>query len=148
MTRGGVPELAANLNRLFETVPRADGGGLYTNEAAAGALAALGVQVSAQHLWLLRSGKRDNPSFRLLDATARLFGVPLAYFSDPDVEATVSAELAALAALRDSGVKALMTRAHGVSPQNMASLSAILEQIRQMEGLDASPQDTPVERED
>ncbi len=140
MARDGVPGLAVNLNRLFETIPRPEGGGLYTNEVAAKALGDLGVQVSAQHLWLLRTGKRDNPSFRLLDGIARLFGVPLAYFSDPDVEARVSAELSTLAALHDSGVKALLTRAHGVSPQNMAHLGAILDQIRQMEGLDA-PQD-------
>lgn len=136
MPRDGVPGLAVNLNRLFETVPRPDGG-LYTNELAAKALSDLGVQVSAQHLWLLRGGQRDNPSFRLLDGIARLFGVPLAYFSDPEVEARVSAELSTLAALQDSGVKALLTRAHGVSPQNMAHLGAILDQIRQMEGLDA-----------
>ena len=140
MPRDGVPGLAANLNRLFETIPRPEGGGLYTNEVAAKALGDLGVQVSAQHIWLLRGGKRDNPSFRLLDGIARLFGVPLAYFSDPDVEARVSAELSTLAALHDSGVKALLTRAHGVSSQNMAHLGAILDQIRQMEGLDA-PQD-------
>ena len=62
MAGEGVPDLAAKLNRLFETVPR-PGGGLYTNEAAAKALSAVGVTVSAQHLWHLRTGKRDNPFF-------------------------------------------------------------------------------------
>ena len=54
MAGEGVPDLAAKLNRLFETVPR-PGGGLYTNEAAAQALSAVGVTVSAQHLWHLRA---------------------------------------------------------------------------------------------
>jgi len=75
MAGEGVPDLAAKLNRLFETIPR-PGGGLYTNEAAAKALSTAGVTVSAQHMWYLRTGKRDNPSFRLLEGVARLFGVP------------------------------------------------------------------------
>jgi len=131
----GVPDLAGKLNRLFETIPRPEGG-LYTNEAAAHALGDLGVTVSAQHIWHLRTGKRDNPSFRLLEGIARLFGVPLGYFSDPEVDARITAELSTLAALQNSGVKSLLTRAHGVSPRNMEHLGAILDQIRQMEGLD------------
>jgi len=138
----GVPDLAAKLNRLFETIPRPEGG-LYTNEAAANALAELGVTVSAQHIWHLRTQKRDNPSFRLLEGIARLFGVPLAYFSDAEVEARVTAELSTLAALQDSGVKSLLTRAHGVSPRNMEHLGAILDQIRQMEGLDENGEPPP-----
>jgi len=135
MAGEGVPDLAAKLNRLFETIPR-PGGGPYTNEAAAKALSTAGVTVSAQHMWYLRTGKRDNPSFRLLEGVAGLFGVPLSYFSDPEVEAQIAAELSALAALRDSGVKSLLMRTHGVSPRNMEHLGAILDQIRKLEGLD------------
>ena len=135
MAGEGVPDLAAKLNRLFETIPR-PGGGLYTNEAAAKALSTAGVTVSAQHMWYLRTGKRDNPSFRLLEGVAGLFGVPLTYFSDPEVEAQIAAELSDLASLRDSGVKSLLMRTHGVSPRNMEHLGAILDKIRKLEGLD------------
>lgn len=135
-------ELAVKLNRLFDTIPHPDGR-LYTNKTAAEALAQDGVNVSSQHLWHLRTERADNPSFRLLEGIARLFGVPLAYFSDPDVEAKVTAELATLAALRDAGVKSLMTRAQGVSPENMRNLEAILDQIRQMEGLDDQSDSPP-----
>ena len=128
-------DLAAKLNRLFETIPQPDGSE-YTNKAAAAALSAEGVTVSVQHLWHLRTNRADNPSFRLLEGVARLFGVPIAYFSDPDVEAQVAAELDTLAALRNAGVKSLLTRAHGVSPENMKHIEGILDQIRKVEGLD------------
>lgn len=135
-------ELAAQLNHLFATIPQADGTE-YTNKAAAAALSDDGVQVSVQHLWHLRTGRADNPSFRLLAGVARLFGVPIAYFSDPEVEAQVQAELATLAALRRTGVKSLLNRTQGVSPQNMKHIEGILEQIRRVEGLDEPPDPQP-----
>lgn len=134
----GVPDLATRLNRLFDNIPK-PGGGQYSNEAAAQALADLGVSVTAQHIWHLRTGRRDNPSFRLLEGIARLFGVPIAYFSDEETERQVTEQMATLSSLRDSGVKSLLMRAQGVSPENVQHLGAILEQIRRMEGLDADP---------
>lgn len=53
------------------------------------------------------------------------------------MEDRINAELDALAALKDSRAKSLMLRAQGVSPQSMEHLEAILERIRQIEGLDA-----------
>lgn len=139
MPGDGMPDLAAKLDRLFENIPK-PGGGRYSNESAAQALAELGVSVTAQHLWHLRTGRRDNPSFRLLEGIARLFGVPIAYFSDEATEEQVTEQMATLAALRDSGVKSLLMRAQGVSPENVQHLGAILDQIRRMEGLDAKPE--------
>lgn len=138
MASEGMPDLARKLNQLFDTVPK-PGGGTYSNEGAAQALGELGVSVTAQHLWHLRTGRRDNPSFRLLEGIARLFGVPIGYFSDEEVERQVSEQMANLASLRDSGVRSLLMRAQGVSPENVQHLGAILEQIRRMEGLDEDP---------
>ena len=33
-------------------------------------------------LWKLRTGRNSNPTKRLIEATARVFGVPTAFFSD------------------------------------------------------------------
>lgn len=136
--RHGAPSpstLAQKLDRLFRSIPKEDGE-LYTNDSAAASLAELGIKVSGQHLWHLRSGRRDNPSFRLLEGIARLFGVPIAYFSDAQTEQQVAEELDLLAAVRKTGVKSLLARTQGVSPANVERVSEILEQIRQMEGLD------------
>lgn len=127
--------LAEKLDLLFRSIPKEDGE-LYTNESAAAALSDRGIKVTGQHLWHLRSGRRDNPSFRLLEGIARLFGVPIAYFSDTETERQVAEELELLAAVRQTGVKSLLARTQGVSPANVERVSEILEQIRQMEGLD------------
>ena len=42
--------------------------------------------MSGTYLWLLRTGVRNNPSRRMLEAIAVFFGVPVAYFFDDTVE--------------------------------------------------------------
>lgn len=132
----GIPGLAEKLNHLFATVPAPTKSGLYSNDTAALALEERGVTVSGVHLSHLRSGRRDNPSARLLAALADLFGVPIGYFFDDTMESQINAELDALIAFRDSRAKGLMMRAQGVSPESMEHLEAILERIRKIEGLD------------
>lgn len=78
MSGDGIPGLAAKLNHLFATVPAPTKSGLYSNDSAAHALEQRGVTVSGVHISHLRSGRRDNPSARLLAALAELFGVPIA----------------------------------------------------------------------
>ena len=136
MVEEGLSGLAEKLNHLFATVPAPTRSGLYSNDSAAAALAERGVSVSGVHLSHLRSGRRDNPSARLLAALAELFGVPIGYFFDPTMEERINSELDALSALKDTRAKTLMLRAQGVSPQSMEHLEGILERIRQIEGLD------------
>ena len=124
-----VPGLSSKLEHLFAIVPRADGG-RYTNETASQALAAAGVRVSSVHLSHLRSGRRNNPSARLLAAIATLFGVDISYFFNSAVEEKANAELAALRSLSDSGVQNVMMRS-GVSDKNLRHIDAILNAIRE-----------------
>ena len=144
MSSEGIPGLAEKLNHLFATVPaptKSARSWNYTNESAALALQERGVTVSDVHLSHLRSGRRDNPSARLLAALADLFGVPIGYFFDTTLENEVNAELDALIALRSSGAKSLIFRAQGVSPDGIEHLEAILESIRKIEGLDGDGND-------
>ena len=137
-----MPGLADKLNHLFATVPAPTRSGLYSNDSAARALEERGVTVSGVHISHLRSGRRDNPSARLLAALAELIGVPIGYFFDTTLEDRINSELDALSALKDSRAKSLMLRAQGVSPESMEHLEAILERIRKIEGLDANGHDT------
>ncbi len=137
-----MPGLADKLNHLFATVPAPTRSGLYSNDSAARALEERGVTVSGVHISHLRSGRRDNPSARLLAALAELFGVPIGYFFDTTLEDRINSELDALSALKDSRAKSLMLRAQGVSPESMEHLEAILERIRKIEGLDSNGKDT------
>ena len=136
MAEEGLAGLADKLNHLFATVPAPTRTGLYSNDSAAAALAERGISVSGVHLSHLRSGRRDNPSARLLAALAELFGVPIGYFFDPTMENRINSELDALSAIKDTRAKTLMLRAQGVSPQSMEHLEGILDRIRQIEGLD------------
>ncbi len=137
-----MPGLADKLNHLFATVPAPTRSGLYSNDSAARALEERGVTVSGVHISHLRSGRRDNPSARLLAALADLFGVPIGYFFDTTMEDRINAELDALSALKDSRAKSLMMRSQGVSPESMEHLEAILERIRKIEGLDSNGKDS------
>ena len=125
---GGVPGLAEKLEHLFTVVPK-QSGGRYSNESAAQALSEAGVKVSAVHISHLRTGRRNNPSARLLAALAALFGVEIGYFFDSAVEEKANADLAALRALADAGTQNVMLRA-GVSSQNLKHIDTILNAIR------------------
>lgn len=138
----GIPGLADKLNHLFLTVVAPTRTGLYSNDSAAAALGERGITVTGTHLSHLRTGRRDNPSARLLAGLAELFGVPIGYFFDPTVENKINSELGALSALRDSEARSLMLRAQGISPQSMEHLKGILERIREIEGLDERGKDT------
>ena len=146
---GGLPHLADRLNVLFARVPQAGTNQRYTNDRAAEDLTAAGVSVSGAYLSLLRSGKKNNPTARLLAAIADLFEVPITYFFDDDVAERITQQLDTLAALRNAGVEGIVSRSAGVSDAGIANLAAILEQIRKMEGLeDVEPPPTPTSFDD
>lgn len=132
-----LPDLAERLDLLFRTVPRGDGSKkLHSSASVAQALTRQGMSVTPNHIRALRTGRRGNPSFRLLVALADLFGVPLDYFVDDSVAAEIQESLDALVAIRDTGVEQVMLRAHGVSSESLGPVLALLDQIRRIEGLD------------
>lgn len=130
--------LAERLDVLFKTVPQ-DGspGQLHTAASVAEALNAQGIEVTATHIRALRSGRRSNPSFRLLVGLAELFHVPIDYFVDDEASKEIQESLQALMAIRGTAVQQIMMRAHGVSPQSLDSVLNLLDQIRRIEGLDS-----------
>jgi transcriptional regulator with XRE-family HTH domain len=132
----GIPHLAERLNALFTRVPQPGVNQLYSNDRAAKEISAKGVKVTGVYLSLLRSGKQNNPSARLLAAIADLFDVPIDYFFDDEQAAKIAAELDLLANLRDTQVRGILARTTGVSDRGIANLGALLEQIRLMEGLE------------
>ncbi|XVQ08173.1 helix-turn-helix domain-containing protein [Spirillospora sp. CA-255316] len=132
--------LADRLNHLFATiVPPARGP--YTNQEVAAGIRDAGTDISAQYLSLLRRGERDNPTLKHLEALARFFGVPPAYFFDEETTRRVDEELTALAALRDIGVRGVALRAAGLSPTGLEAVHTIIEQVRRLEGLAPPPDD-------
>lgn len=133
---GGLPHLADRLNVLFARVPRPGTSQPYSNDRAAEDLSSAGISVTGAYLSQLRSGKKNNPSARLLAGIAELFGVPITYFLNDEQAEKIEKQLNTLVALRSAGVRGIVARSAGVSDAGIASLAAILEQLRMMEGLD------------
>jgi transcriptional regulator with XRE-family HTH domain len=149
--RDGVAEkgqrsLADKLNHLFETV-RGPGQKPYSNHQVADAInkrSAVhgGPTIDHSYIARLRSGGRGKPSFEVIEALAGFFGVKVDYFSDEDVTQRIDAQLALVAALRDSGVQDIALRAAGLSAQGLSTITAIIDQVRKLEGLPADGEST------
>ncbi|TVT58463.1 XRE family transcriptional regulator [Amycolatopsis rhizosphaerae] len=126
--------LAGKIDKLFEVVRRPDGT-RYTNEEVAQACReATGETFSTTYLWQLRTGKRDNPTKRHLEALARFFQVPPSYFFDDEQSAKLAEELALLGALRDAGIRAIALRAVTLSPDGQAVIKDMVDAIARREG--------------
>ncbi|MFC7303230.1 helix-turn-helix domain-containing protein [Streptomyces monticola] len=132
--------LADRLNHLFEVIHPA-GRRPYSNEEVATLLQEQGgPTVSGTYLWQLRTGRRDNPTKRHLEALADFFGVPVAYFFDDDVARRVGTELDTLRRLREAGVQHIALRAVGLSPKSMNAVLGMIDRVRELEGLPPTAQ--------
>jgi len=120
--------LAEKIDHLFRTVHPRDRGEFSHDEVAA-AIQRNGVSVSGSYLWLLRTGRRDNPTKRHIEALAKFFGVPPSYFFDDEEAARIDAELDFLMALRDVQVRQIALRARGLSPELQSTIQTLIEQV-------------------
>ncbi len=127
--------LSAKLNHLFETVHPA-GQGPHSNEDVAAFIRDQGgPTISATYIWMLRKGRRDNPTLKHVEALANFFGVPPAYFFDDETTANVDAELELLTVMKDLGVQKVALRAAGLSSRSLDSIAEMIERVRELEGL-------------
>ncbi|MFL6145653.1 MAG: XRE family transcriptional regulator [Labedaea sp.] len=85
--------MADKLNYLFaHNTPR--NGQEYSNEQVAAAITARGeVKISQSYIWQLRKSKKDNPTYKHLQALAGFFGVPVSYFFENEVTDRVESQL-------------------------------------------------------
>lgn len=137
-SRGSV--IAERLNRLWDA--RQPEGRPYTLREVADAVnAEAGYNlVSSQYLSVLRRGERTEPSFSILAALARFFGVGVEYFSADEGTARHSeAELRLLQALRDNGVRHLALCAADLSADDLAIVIGIIQKFRLAVGLPEDP---------
>jgi transcriptional regulator with XRE-family HTH domain len=89
------------------------------------------VSISGSYIWQLRTGKKDNPTKRHIEALASFFGVPAAYFFDDGEAERIDAELKLVsAAMRDSSVRSVALRSAGLSKASLDVISSMIEQFR------------------
>lgn len=137
-----VPTLAARIDRLFDVVRRPDRRPYTHGEVARACREASGESFSATYLWQLRTGRRDNPTKRHLEALAAFFQVPVAYFFDDDQGAKIAEELDLLGALRDAAVRQVALRAVTLSTEGLDTVTDLIEAIARREALrDEAPRD-------
>ena len=126
--------LAQKLDHLFATVrPRGADEATYREVAAAIATQG-GPTISPSYIWQLRTGVKDNPTLKHLQALAQYFGVETAYFFDDVAAERIDAELALLTAMRDAGVRSVALRAAGLSPESLGLVRDVIDGARRLEG--------------
>jgi transcriptional regulator with XRE-family HTH domain len=128
--------LAQKLDRLFQSIHTRGRAEISYREVARAIEEMGGPTVSASYLHALRTGSRDNPTMKHLEALAAFFGVPPAYFFDDAAAARVDAQLELLAEMRDAGIRRIAQRAQGLSPVSLDMIREIVERTRRIEGLD------------
>lgn len=131
------PTLADKLDRLFKVVRPPGEDREYTYKEVSAALAERGgPPTTPNYLYLLRSGRRDNPGKKLLEALASFFGTNVSYFYDTTASSQqLDEEMRLLAALRDGSIRQLALRSLDLSPGNLTHIMGIVDQVRALEGL-------------
>ncbi|MGA9312941.1 MAG: helix-turn-helix domain-containing protein [Pseudonocardiaceae bacterium] len=138
--------LADKLDTLIKTVQplRRE----YTNDEVARGCTEVGQGTfSKTYVWQLRTGQRDNPTKRHLEALAAFFGVPATYFFDDDTAARVDSQLALATALRDAGIRDAALRISNLDDANRQSILRIVQEITQMYSPASDDRPTAVEPE-
>ena len=135
----GKSTLADKVDQLFHVVRRADREPYSNEEVATACREATGESFSTTYLWQLRTGRRDNPTKRHLEALAQFFGVPPAYFFDDAQSRKIAEELALLGALRDAGVRDLALRAVTLSSDGLDTISDMIDAIARREASRGGP---------
>ena len=128
--------IASRLDHLFRGVHPKDRGPYTPAEVAAAINAAAGEHViGATYIWQLRTGRRDNPTYKHLLTLSRFFGVsPMYFFDEAETErGEIPPEVTA--ALKDDEVREIALRAAGLSEHSLKAIRAMIESARAMERL-------------
>jgi transcriptional regulator with XRE-family HTH domain len=129
--------IARRLEHLFATVHPPGRGPYGLREVADAINEEAGTRIiSAAYLSQLRNGQRTEPSHSRLAAIAKFFGADVRYFSDDETAQATDDQLEFLAAMRDSGVRAVAIRAAGLSETALQAVRALIENARRLERLD------------
>lgn len=123
---------ARRLDFLFRTVhPR--GRRPYSNEHVAESLAReQGIDISANYIWMLRSGRRNNPRVRHVEGLARFFGVAPGSLLDTVEAERVRTQLRAFRDLADNGTSHLAMRAASVDERTLQAIHSLLAQVQDL----------------
>jgi transcriptional regulator with XRE-family HTH domain len=137
--------LARKLRFLLDQVHPPDRGRYTYREVIAGIVEAGDPPLSLGYLGQLINGERTNPTLDALTSLAHFFGVPISYLTNDDHshERDIEEQLRALSLLRDTGVRGVALRAHGLPQGQLDLVVALLDKARESEGLPPIADDGP-----
>ena len=128
--RPALHTLADKVNWLIERAHPADRGPYSNNEVAELVKDVTGEEVSYTTIWKLRNGQAKNPQMRLIEAMAKTFGVPAAFFFpefDEKQAGLLQQQVELLAMIRDADIDALELRTIlGLSPQARKAITDLI----------------------
>jgi len=122
--------LADKVNWLIDRAHPAGRGPFSNNEVAALIKNVTGEEVSYTTIWKLRNGQAQNPQKRLIEALAKTFGVPPAFFFDDYDEqgGLLKEQIELLALVRDARISSAQLRAIlELSPQARQAITDLVE---------------------
>jgi ESX-1-secreted protein regulator len=122
--------LADKVNWLIDRAHPAGRGPYSNNEIAALIMKTTGEDVSYTTIWKLRNGQAQNPQKRLIEALAKTFGVPPAFFFDDYDEQAglLQQQVELLALVRDADISGAQLRAIlELSPQARQAIISLVE---------------------
>jgi ESX-1-secreted protein regulator len=111
--RPALRTLADKVNWLIERAHPAGRGPYSNNEFAELIKGVTGEEVSYTTIWKLRNGQAKNPQMRLIEALAKTFGVPPAFFFDDYDEkqaGLLQEQVELLALIRDAHINTAQLR--------------------------------------
>lgn len=140
--------LAERIDRLFRTHLSPRGREYSYREVAAAISRGDGARrdgetISAAYIWGLRTGVKDNPTMKHLQALARFFQVSPAYFFEEELTEFPETEVRLLAAARRETLRRLAVTLLGLSDESLNALLNLACRMRCLEGLPTAGDDSP-----
>lgn len=127
--------LAERIDHLFRTQPSPRGREYTYREVAAAVTGQDGTTFSPAYLWQLRTGAKDNPTMRHLEALARFFQVSPSYFFDDELTEFPETDVRLLAASRSETLHQMAVTLLGLSDDSLNAVLSLACRLRQLEGL-------------
>lgn len=136
--------LAKKIDLLFKNFKKPDGQEFTYQEVEEGTNKA----VTGAYVWKLRTGKAENPGYRVLKALSDFFGVSVSYFFDEQEPSEEYVQKLRLAAeLHKAGVAHIALRASDLDEAGRRAVLEMIEYVRKAQGLQSALNDRDQEEE-
>jgi transcriptional regulator with XRE-family HTH domain len=127
--------LAERIDHLFRTQLSPRGRQYTYREVAAAVTGQNGATFSPAYVWQLRTGAKDNPTMRHLEALARFFQVSPSYFFDDELTEFPDTQVRQLVASRNETLRQMSVTLLGLTDESLNAVLNLACRLRQLEGL-------------